>query len=65
MELSEKRRTALYAAISEPIMNKRIAVAQSDNILGKKNSKDIDELLYKLERDIWREVRLALNISGS
>jgi len=65
MRMSEQKRSALYAAISEQIMQKRIAVAQSENVLGNKNTKDVDELLYKLERDIWREVRLALNISGS
>lgn len=65
MNLSEKKRSALYEAISEPIMQKRIAVAQSEAVLGKKNARDIDDLLYKLERDIWAEVRKALNISGS
>lgn len=65
MRLSEKKRSALYTAISEPIMNKRIIIKQSENVLGHKNANDIDELLYKLESDIWAEVQKALNISGS
>lgn len=65
MNISEKKRTELYTAISEPIMRKRIAVAQSEYVLGNKNAKDIDDILYHLERDIWKEVRLALKISGS
>ena len=65
MILSEAKRSALYEAISEPIMKKRITVRQSENVLGKKNASDIYDLFYHLERDIWREVRKALNISGS
>jgi len=65
MRLSESKRTALYTAISEPIMQKRITVKNSSCCLGEKNARDIDDLLYKLERDIWVEVRKALNISGS
>lgn len=65
MNISEKKKSQLYAAISGPIMNNRISVRQSKNVLGEKNANDIDDLLYKLERDIWVEVRQALNISGS
>lgn len=65
MNISEAKRTELYTAISEPIMKKRIAIKQSENVLGVKNAKDIDDIFYHLERDIWAEVRLALNISGS
>lgn len=65
MRISEKSRQAVYRAIHEPIMNKRIAIKQSENVLGAKNAGDIDDILYKLERDIWAEIRKALNISDS
>ena len=63
MNLSEKTKQSIYNAISEPIMNKRIAVAQSENVLGSKNAKDINELLCRLEREIWQRVKKSLNIS--
>ena len=64
MKLSEKKRVALYAAISEPITQKRITVAQSEDVLGSKNAKDLDEMLSRLERQIWREVHAVLNLEG-
>lgn len=63
MRISDKKKTALYAAIHEPIMKKRITIAQSDNVLGEKNAKDIDAILYKLNQDIWSQVKITLGIS--
>jgi len=63
MRISESNRTKLYAAIHEPIMQKRIAVKQSKDVLGLKNADDIDEMLYKLNNDIWNEVKEVLNIT--
>lgn len=63
MNISEKKSSELYKAISEPIMIKRIAVMKSKNVLGEKNASDIDDLLYSLESNIWVEVCKALNIS--
>lgn len=65
MDLSDKRHSALYAAISEPVMSSRIAIRHSENVLGQKNVGDIDDLLYHLQLEIWREVRKVLNISDS
>ena len=65
MNISEKNRSKLYEAISEPIMRKRIAIKNSEGVIGLKNAKDIDDLMYRLEREIWVEVRKALNIAGS
>ncbi len=65
MRLSEKKRGELYDAIHESIMKKRIAVKHSRSVLGDKNANDIDDLLCRLERDIWVQVRKTLNISGS
>jgi len=62
MLISEKRKTDLYNAISEPIMNNRIAISMSNSVLGKKNIKDIEEMLYRLERQVWKKVCSALDI---
>ena len=62
MEMSNKRREALYEAIREPILKQRIAVGNSKNILGKRNADAIETLLLKLNNDIWDEVKQALNI---
>lgn len=35
----------------------------SQEVLGAANTKQLDELFYKLERDIWIEVKAALDIS--
>ena len=63
MRLSEKKRSALYEAINEPVMQKRIAAQKLP--ISYDDRQLVDELLYKLEREIWAEVRKALNISGS
>ena len=62
MNISEKKRSELYTAIHEPIMQKRIAAKKIYQI--QYNNK-LDDMLYELEREIWIEVRKALNISGS
>lgn len=63
MKISEKKKTDLYAAIHEPIMNARIATKHSVNVLGEKNADDIDHLLYRLNNEIWKEVIKTLNIN--
>ena len=35
----------------------------SQEVLGAANTKQLDELFYKLERDIWIQVKAALDIS--
>jgi len=63
MNISKKKIDALYKAISDPIMGMRIAVKQSENVLGVKNASDIDDLLYRLELSMWEDVKKALDIS--
>jgi len=65
MKLSAKRCSAVYEAISEPIMQKRITVKNSEHILGEKNTRDIDDLLFKLQHDIWTEIKKVLDIAES
>ena len=56
MSLSQKRQAELYSAISDPIMDKRIAINNSSDVLGKRNALNLDEMMFRLEKDIWREV---------
>lgn len=63
MDISEPRKAALFKAISDPIMKRRISVAMSQEVLGTDNTKELDELFYKLEREIWNKVKEALEIS--
>lgn len=61
--LSERRKAELFKAISDPIMKRRISVAMSQEVLGTENAKDLDELFYKLEREIWVKVKQVLEIT--
>lgn len=54
MKISEKRRSALYSAIFEPIMLVRIK--------GEKGVVDWDRELFDLNRQIWREVQKVLGL---
>jgi len=58
--MSEPRKAALYKAISDPIMKRRISVAMSQEVLGSENVKELDEVFYKLEREIWKNVKKTL-----
>lgn len=62
MRLSEKKKSALYAAIHEPIMQKRIHISQSSNVLGDKNAKDLDELMFSLNHQIWNQIKTVLKL---
>ena len=59
-EINEQRKAALYKAISDPIMKRRISVAMSQDVLGQDNVKELDDVFYKLEREIWANVRKTL-----
>jgi hypothetical protein len=57
-KLSERMKTKLYSAISEPLTDSRLAVMKTD--LDPKGQ--IDKELFMLEHRIWREVKAALNL---
>ena len=65
MNISSKRQAALYDAIHEPIIKKRIEVQKAKNELGVKATVKIDQMLFVLEKDIWKEVAKALNLSDT
>ena len=65
MDISEQRKAALYKAISDPIMKRRISAAMSKDALGASNAKKLDEVFYKLEREIWTDVKKVLEISDT
>ncbi len=62
MNISEKKKSELYAAVHEPIMDYRITIQHSKNILGDKNSKDIDEALFRVNMKAWKNVCSVLGI---
>lgn len=55
MKLSEKRTTAVYQGISDPIMGLRIELEQGKTII-------TEHVLYDLEQIIWRNVAKSLDI---
>ncbi len=63
MQMSKKRKTQLYNAISDPIMRVRIIVQGQERYYGVLQRKTVDGLLCKLEREIWHEVKKALDLN--
>jgi hypothetical protein len=57
VKLSEKKKSELYEAISEPITQLRIMLT--------KGQIDVDSELFDLQHNIWREVHKALNLDGT
>jgi len=62
MNISEIKKSDLYKAISDPIMDERIAMQRRDD---SKKSEVIDYKLFLLEIKIWEKVTRVLNISDS
>ena len=60
MRISEKKQSELYSAIREPIMDARIAVKHVNNL----TEDNVDDMLFKLEQRVWREVKKTLNIEA-
>ena len=60
MRLNEKRKSELYNAISEPIMDVRITIQK----YGSPSSEDIDSRLFRMQSEIWKRVHNALNLAG-
>lgn len=60
MRLSSSRKSALYAAISDPIFALRLRVAQE----GVDERRRIDRELYLLKREILEGIWSALNLEG-
>ena len=61
MRMRESKRAALYSAISEPIMKRRIGIARLNRDSMGANS--VDDMLFALEQEIWREITKTLNIN--
>ena len=58
MNISEKRKTALYEAIAEPITQLRIENNAGFSI------EEMDEQLFRLQHEIWRGVHKTLGIKS-
>ena len=66
MRLSEKRESALYDAIREPLMRARIAnkkrAGQTSSFRNVVDADEVDAALFNLETEIWRRVCDALGV---
>lgn len=56
MKMSEKKRSKVYAAISDPVVELRLNLMKDRPVT--------DEQLYRLELEIWRRVHEALKLEG-
>ena len=61
MKISDQQVTALYAAISEPIMDLRLEYYRSSARM-RSDAQDLDKRLFELQSEIWGPVKFALNI---
>lgn len=59
MKLGEKKKNDLYEAISRPITDERIFLANT-----RMSAIAYDDRLFNLEQEIWRRVHNALNLDG-
>lgn len=60
MKMSETRRSELYRAISDPIMELRLTYYRKRRV----NADELDKELFELEQKVWRKVHDVLNLEG-
>lgn len=58
MKLSQKKQFELYKAMTSPITHLRSDIVQN----GSPGSEILDQRLFNLEQQIWRNVKETLNI---
>ncbi len=58
MRISEERHAILYSALSNPIMELRIALMDKSTI----DVNELDGKLFRLELEIHKRIKKALNI---
>lgn len=59
MSLSQKKTQAVYDAIHEQIIRKRIAI-HNTNTIPKSDKVALDEMMFKLTGDIWEDVKKVI-----
>ena len=59
MKMSKARRAELYAAIATPIIDMRI------HLLRLSSNNSLDDKLFRLEKQIWKNVKEVLNLEDS
>jgi len=59
MKMSDEKKTELYSVISARIMDLRIELKMNPNL---SDIDVLDERLFELEKEIWPDVKRALNI---
>jgi hypothetical protein len=60
MKLSQKKQTELYKAVSEPIFQVRVQVGRMGP--GDEKLMKVDEKLFKLELEIWKNIAQVMKI---
>jgi hypothetical protein len=60
MKLSEKKKSELFSAIYDPLLEERIALKKVEDV----NHNYVDDMLFLLPDKIWRRVNEALNLDG-
>lgn len=58
MRLSDKRKSALYSAISDAIMDQRLEYCKA----AMPTADELDSQLFHLERKIWQNVKAVLKL---
>lgn len=59
MKLSENKKQQLYDAMATRIINLRIKAAKTPGLI---SHLEVDEWLFKLEQDIWKGIKIVLEL---
>lgn len=62
MKISEKKKSALYKAIYEPIMELRVEIGMAVKDGKPISTEGLDELLYRIPEQVWNDQKRVLNI---
>ncbi len=61
MKMSSEKKAALYSAVSAPIVDLRFTVRKTITKMVEREA--IDTLLFQLEQQLWRKIKVALNLT--
>lgn len=62
MNISQKKKTALYNALDDPIMNLRLEINRNQRQGNPITVINLDEKLYKIVFEIWGKQKTVLGI---
>lgn len=67
MRMSEKKRSELYKAITDPIVGQRVNISRPADFprnVVRYDINEVDDMLFALESKIWRQVHKTLKLEG-